>query len=288
MSARVVAGALGYFLRHAGNPPGRWRLVAAAMKQSGALKGHLRPTVVGTAHGFRMIVDGSSQAGRVLYLTGRYEPEITAVFERLVKPGDVVIDGGAHIGFFALLASALVGPSGRVFAFEPARATRMVLEQNVALNGRENVMIVPAALGAAAGRAILSHGSAHESGQATIRGIAGAARTEPVDVVALDDRIGEDAGRVALVKLDLEGAELQALIGMARLILVRRPAIVVEVTDSFLRQTGGSAAALFRHLTGFGYAAHIIRWNGVETAASEAQFREGGKQFNALFTHAGG
>jgi FkbM family methyltransferase len=288
VSAALVTRALGYYLRHAGEHPGRWRLEAAAMRRSASLKGSLRPTTVRTAHGFRMIVDGNSQAGRVLYLTGRYESEIAAQFARFVKPGDVVVDGGAHIGFFALLASTLVGSAGRVVAFEPSSGTRAILQRNVDLNGRTNITIVPAALGRSAGTAVLAHASAHESGQATVYGTEQSARTETVDVVALDDRIGDDSSRVGLIKMDLEGAELQALHGMRRLIAARRPPIVVEVTDRFLRNAGGSAAELYRYLTGHGYSAHIINWDGVHPAASEHTFLEGGEQFNALFTTAAG
>lgn len=278
-----MARALGYYLRHAGSHPGRWRIETAAMKRSGALRGHLQPVVIQTSHGFRMIVDGNSQAGRVLYVTGTYEPEVSAEITRLAGPGDLVIDGGAHIGFFTLLASFRVGPTGRVMAFEPSSPTAEVLRRNVELNGCTNVAIVQAALSDASGTDVLAHASTTETGQATLRPIEHAAATTTIKVVALDEILTDAKQRVALIKLDLEGMELRALRGMARLLQRDRPHVIVEVTEAFLKQAGGSAHELYCLLADYGYAAQAIEWNGVHRIDSVENFVRYGAQFNALF-----
>jgi FkbM family methyltransferase len=280
----MIAKALGYYLRHIPRHPGRWRIEAAAMKRAGELRGRLGPTTLQTAHGFRLIVDGNSQTGRVLYLTGHYEPEITALIERLIAPGDLVVDGGAHIGFFTLLSSGRVGATGRVIAFEPSGPTAEVLEKNVRLNGRTNVTIVQAGLSDKTGTGVLAQASASETGQATLRPISDAVSSRAVDLAALDDVLAGKQQRVALVKLDVEGAELRALQGMKRVLARDRPHVIVEVTDTFLRQAGSAAVDLYRFLTGFGYAAHVIDWQGSQQLTSEEAFIQCGEQFNALFT----
>ena len=278
-----MARALGFYLRHTGSHPGRWRLEAAAMKRSGALRGHLPPSVIQTSHGFRMVVDGNSQAGRVLYVTGAYEPEVSGQITRLARPGDLVIDGGAHIGFFTLLASSRVGPTGRVMAFEPSSATAAILRKNVELNGCANVTIVQAALSDASGTAVLAQAATTETGQATLRPMDHAASRTTIRVAALDDVLTDQAQRVALIKLDLEGAELRALRGMARVLERDRPHVIVEVTDEFLKEAGGSADELYRLLTGHGYVAQAIEWDGIHRLDSAETFLRHGPQFNALF-----
>jgi FkbM family methyltransferase len=284
LPARMTARALGFYLRHTGSHPGRWRLEAAAMKRSGALRGHLQPSVIQTTHGFRMIVDGNSQAGRVLYVTGAYEPDVSRELTRLAGPGDLVIDGGAHIGFFTLLASSRVGPTGRVMAFEPSGATAATLRRNVALNGCGNVTIVQAALGDTSGTAVLAQAATAETGQATLRPIDQVASRTAITVAALDDVLIDEAQRVALIKLDLEGAELRALRGMARVLERDRPHLIVEVTQAFLKEAGGSPGELYRLLTAHGYVAHAIEWNGIHRLDSVETFLRHGQQFNALFT----
>lgn len=70
-----------------------------------------------------------------------HEEATTNLFKKIVKEGDVVIDLGANIGYFALLAAKLVGPTGKVFAFEPEPQNFSYLKKNVELNNYTNVMI---------------------------------------------------------------------------------------------------------------------------------------------------
>src|SRR4029077_7247904 len=84
--------------------------------------------------GFRMHADTGEGMGRVLAATGVWEAHVTAVFTRLLSPGDVCVDVGAYTGYFTLLASKLVGNSGHVYALEPASQTRKELVSNLELN----------------------------------------------------------------------------------------------------------------------------------------------------------
>lgn len=97
-----------------------------------------------------MTCDTGDLVGRVVAVSGIWEPSATAIVRDLLAPGDVVVDIGAHVGCFSLLASGAVGPAGRVFALEPSPARHRELQRNLALNGVTNVVagdaVVPSGL----------------------------------------------------------------------------------------------------------------------------------------------
>src|SRR6266436_706615 len=100
------------------------------------------PILQGPCAGMRWIV-GSSTHGCWL---GSYEYEKRKLFEELVGPGDVVYDIGAHVGFYTLLASVLVGHTGRVVAFEPSPRNLAYLRRHLAMNRLNNVTVVEGAV----------------------------------------------------------------------------------------------------------------------------------------------
>jgi FkbM family methyltransferase len=281
---RAMVHLAGEYLRRAPEHPGRWRVETFAMRHARVLTGHLPPRPVSTWVGTRMMVDGDSQAGRMLFVSGRYEPAIAAAICKHLQPGDFFVDGGAHIGFFTVLASRQVGPSGVVLAFEPCDLNAGVLETNIRLNGCQNVRVRREALSDAPGRVEMSWASGHDTGQATIRPTGAAAGRSLVDTAALQDLLRERQQPVSLIKLDLEGAELRAIVGMREILAADRPPLLVEITDSFLRQNGGSAAALYAYVSGLNYVAyHLLETDALQPLPNETAFLGAGDQFNALF-----
>ena len=81
--------------------------------------------------GFTLRLDLGDPLQRAMAAQRRYESDVTWVYPYLLRPGDRVVDGGAHIGYLTLLASRCVGPSGEVHAFEPVPRTFAALEENV-------------------------------------------------------------------------------------------------------------------------------------------------------------
>jgi FkbM family methyltransferase len=175
----------------------------------------------------------------VRYLTGDAEPEVQDALAELVKPGQTVYDVGANIGFFTMLCSRLVGPQGRVYAFEPVPQNLATLKRNVALNGLTNVVVVEKALSSSTGTAemFVSPWSAFHS-----LNVAGASKQENhgpqsgaivVQTIALDEFVHGDGVRAPdLVKIDVEGAELVVLDGMRETLRSRAPLLLVEVHDT--------------------------------------------------------
>jgi FkbM family methyltransferase len=281
MTALIKAFA--FCARHLPRPLRHWRIDLLAVRLSKHLQGHLPERTIRTADGFSLLVDGESQAGRVVYATGRYEEGVGAVLKQLLRPGDTFIDGGAHIGVFSVLASRLVGPSGTVCAFEPSERTRQILTRNLSLNRCANAAVRPEALGSRSECAELVQVSAGQTGQATLRHATAFVSSERVAMTTLD-ALMPTLGQVRVVKLDLEGFELEALRGMTQIIQTFHPDVVVEVTDEFLKASSGSALGLYRFLAGFGYAAFVIDDHDLSAVCSESEWRALPAQFNALFT----
>lgn len=135
---------------------------------------------------------------------------IGAIRERL-KAGDTFVDAGANIGFYTVMAAHIVGPSGRVVAFEMMPDTAAVLRRHVELNGLANVTIVERALADVADETVEAHVEEGKFGQASISaGKPG--RLISVRTTTLDEVLGE-TGEIAVLKMDIEGAEAPALRG---------------------------------------------------------------------------
>lgn len=94
---------------------------------------------------------------RQLYLFGSWEATETAFLKRIVKSGDTVLDVGANIGYFTVLLSLLVGPSGRVFGIEPTQSTYEQLVKNVEINRLDNVTLCRVALSDKSGSVQMYH-----------------------------------------------------------------------------------------------------------------------------------
>ncbi len=170
---------------------------------------------------------------------GRWEPAVVRELSRALRPGDVFFDLGAYVGPFTLLASRLVGPSGRVVAFEPDPRTRDVLERNLAANAVTNVTVVPCAVGDHAGtvRFLASGDSAGRVGD-----------TGDVEVpqVTLDGWCAEHGLQPTVMKVDIEGGEAGALDGSAAVRGVR--ALVLEVHEPPLRAQSVDPAGFLARL----------------------------------------
>jgi FkbM family methyltransferase len=206
------------------------------------------PLEVSVTGGARMVVDPSDLIGRELAISGVWEPEVTAAFRDLLTPGDICVDVGANIGYFTLLASGLVGSAGHVYALEPSPILFESLCSNLDLNKAVNVTPLCVAAADRVGQTLLYEGPPKNRGEATTR--AQTARQDGTSVPArrLDAVVSaEEVPRLRLVKVDVEGSELDVLRGLVG-VFERggRPAIVVEVTPAW---SGDEAAAFLTNLS---------------------------------------
>jgi FkbM family methyltransferase len=193
----------------------------------------------------------SHEPGRFIYYGGLPEFDEMTFMQRYLRPGDGFIDGGANVGAYTLLAALLVGPGGRVEAFEPAPLEAERLRENVALNRFEQVKVHEAALADAVGQAEFTTnrpGSANR-----LRSAEDEQRQTTLVAVTTIDHTLPDA-RYAMAKLDLEGAEPLALRGAERhLAACNPPVLALELVDRFVRRFGSSSQEVGEWLAGHGY-----------------------------------
>lgn len=178
--------------------------------------------------------------------SGTFEPFERDVFARSLRPGMTVLDIGANIGFYSLLASRRVAPTGSVVAFEPDPRTRKALLVNLRLNGATNVRVSNAAVSSRSGSvpfylsATATHSGLHASMNDRRPRIA-TARTLAIDELGI--------ASVDVVKLDIEGAEPAALRGMQRTLAASVSVrVFLEFSPAALSAAGHDPSAFARHL----------------------------------------
>jgi len=178
---------------------------------------------------------------------GTYERRKRAAFEKVVKPGSVVFDIGAHVGFYTLLASILVGEDGKVFAFEPSPRNLNFLNRHIELNGRRNITVMPVAIWSKAGVSYFQEGPTSATGSILSQG------TIEVRTVQLDQAVADaELPSPDFLKIDVEGGELEVLRGACRVLSDARPTIFLATHGpevhrqccDLLRQLGYELTAL--------------------------------------------
>lgn len=185
-----------------------------------------------------------------------YDSPVAAFLRERIRPGAVCLDVGANVGVYVLQLANWSGPNGKVVAFEPNPAAQNVLERHVAMNGLcERVTVVPAAVGASSGEAVLY--AADVAGMSRLgeanEAIADRVSEITVPVVTLDEYCGAEGLRPDWLFIDIEGFEIAALSGARNLIKDRgrEMNIVVEMHPdvwSSADTTRGQAEALLAEL----------------------------------------
>jgi FkbM family methyltransferase len=171
--------------------------------------------------------------GDVDFNLGRYERPVQAALVEHLRPGDTFYDVGANLGFFTMLAARLVGPSGRVYAFEPVPENAAAVRHNARLNDFGQVTVLEKAVADAAGRGELRQ--AHHAGGSALSTVAPPPDVKgiiPVEIVTIDGLVtGGTCAPPSLVKIDVEGAEMAVLEGMVETMQEYRPLILYEIDD---------------------------------------------------------
>lgn len=180
----------------------------------------------------------------------------------LVSPGDHVVDVGANIGEVTLRLARAVGDGGGVTSFEPNPAVYRALESNVALNpGLMNrVSVHNLAVGSHEGVVEMTQPDPRNPGTMTIKSGGQTQKSQVVDVkvVVLDEYLERiNVPKVDMIKIDVEGFEMEVIRGSRTLIRKYKPKLLVEVCDQHLRRHGESASALIKLIQELGYKVHV-------------------------------
>jgi len=150
-------------------------------------------------------------------ISGGPEKLTTEMFKNVVKEGDVVLDLGANVGYYSLLAARLIGEKGKVYAFEPEPVNYSLLLKNIELNGYDNIVAVQKAVSNVAGKVRLFLDK-KDTGAHTIYQPDDEREFTEVESVILDDFFKDKEHPINVIKMDVEGAEMAAFSGMARII----------------------------------------------------------------------
>lgn len=211
------------------------------------------------ADGSRLWVDVRDRGvGRPLYVTGEFEPDELAFLRSRLRPGMTVVDVGANVGLHAVTAARLVGPTGRVVAFEPDPHNLSLLRRNAARLPWVDVR--PAAASDRPGRLALYRSDTnfgdHRLTPGDGRGVV-SVEAQPLDAAL------SGLGRVDLLKLDVQGHEARVFAGMARRLESDPPrTVLMEYWPLGVREAGDDPGALLDLLAGAGYSFRALLGGG--------------------------
>jgi FkbM family methyltransferase len=190
---------------------------------------------------------------------GDGERGTNTVLTQRLQPGDVYVDIGAHVGTLLLNGARCVGPTGKAYAFEPTPRIYELLLANVALNGlAQTCECSNVAVGRAEGIAKIHVPAVY--GHASLYALPNTAGTRSFDVQVrpLDDLIPSDV-RPTLIKIDVEGAELDVIAGMSRILASDTPpTLIVEYGKKHLERVGVEPKDWFQTFSDLGYQPSLI------------------------------
>jgi FkbM family methyltransferase len=280
LTTRRTASTLRRLGQGDGQGPLRWRLAGRLAASLPEVRG--RDRVVGWAQGPSeqyagplrgrfangMIFDvDSSRDGSARELSAlRYRPPALApVFAAVLGPGDRCYDVGANIGVYTLWAAGLVGPTGQVHAFEPVPDTMAVLTAMVRRNGLSQVRLESCAVGAAVGEIGMR---VYRDASGLSHPVADGGTADHIVAITTLDTYTERRRAPDLIKIDVEGFEIDVLRGAVNLLTDRTPALLLEMLPGHLTRQGRSQAELITWLAELGYMIFNLTPQGLATCGS--------------------
>jgi len=206
--------------------------------------------------GDRLIVDLSSSVGRSIWLRHFYENDVEKVIRALLAEGDVFLDIGSNVGYFSVIASRIVGAKGEVHSFEAIPKICTLLSRSIKINNVKNIYLLNNAIYSKNEKvrfctmknSAFSHISKNKTSSQFIE----------VDAVTLDS-LTENFRRVDLIKMDVEGSEMDAILGGERFIKKFKPKIIMEVQDWSLKEFGYSSTDILSFFRNLGYNAYDLK-----------------------------
>jgi len=213
---------------------------------------------IGSGPGAGLRFDAGQYTQR--FASGQYERPVQEALAVAVNRGDVCYDVGANLGFFSILLSRLAGPAGSVYAFEPVPENACTIERNARLNRLDNIKVVQMALSSVDGKEELL--LAHHIGGAVLK----SAGTPPdlagslvVETATLDTLV--ERRRIKppnILKIDVEGAEMEVLKGMERVLREWTPTVLLELDDEAAAACEEKVSVCRSFLHDLGYRTELL------------------------------
>lgn len=186
------------------------------------------PIVQGPLRGYKWVV----RSGVFGYWLGSYEAEKQKAFTFFVREGDVVYDLGAHVGFYSLLASKLVGNKGSVFSFEPFPQNVSYLKKHIALNNIKNIIVLEKGISFEDCRGAFDSPGSSAAGRINDKKSSGLS----IEIASIDSLLErKEIAPPNVIKMDIEGGEYNALRGAEKTLKKYDPVIVFATHSQRLR-----------------------------------------------------
>lgn len=229
--------------------------------------------IIKVSDGRKFYIDRIKPINKGIFFNDIFEPEITELIRRIVKPGDVAFDFGANLGWHTTLLSSLVGNhSGHVYAFEISDVIVKELRKNLEINDCRNVCVEEMAIGDKIGE--VKYYDFDDIGMANLSPDLGGGtsnKTEKlVAMTTLDDyRIANKISRLNFIKCDIDGTEDMFLAGAKKTLACFKPKIIIEVEQSTQKMYGHGTSYILRELEKHGY-----RFKSIEEGKHPDEFPE--------------
>jgi FkbM family methyltransferase len=223
------------------------------------------PETIDWICGLKLKIYPGNEIFRALFVRGVYDPNLIIVVNALLKKGSVFIDVGANMGYFSLLASQVVGKDGKIFALEPSSRDFARLQDNIKTNNLQKIIFpLQLAISDKVSLVNLSIACEERSGLNTMGSEFSSKGTEKVEVqevgsTTIDKFMNrKHIDKVNVLKLDIEGSEVDALRGAVNTIEKCRPAIMLGVNPVALNACGSSVDELQKIIKSMNYKIYII------------------------------
>lgn len=230
-------------------------------------------------HGTKVRIYLGNDLSRQLFIAGCIDPNEFVLLDKVLQTGMTFLDVGANEGLYSLFASARVGPSGSVWAFEPSQREIARIDCNLELNRLNNVHRLPIALSSSDGDGTLLVAGYEHEGHNTLGAFIYDTVLQHEETVPLRrlDRVVEESkvSRVDFIKIDVEGAELKVLTGARKTLQQFRPFVLFEANNRSLQQQGADVRELIHFLTSESFQIYLFDSNtGCPAVAREGCFSE--------------
>lgn len=225
-----------------------------------------RTVVVSTLRfGIRMRLDITEYLQAHLYVFGDYELPTIRFLRSVLKPGSVCLDVGAQMGYLTLAMATAASRQTIVHSFEPEDQNAARFRENIALNDLSNVMLHQTAVSTVDGALKLYLSNDRNAGTHSTVYIESNVSTEFIEIpsVRLDSFTAQQQLQtVDLIKIDVEGAEVDVIEGARSVLQHHRPVVIMELSDHLQQARGQTCTEFKKSMATLGYAPYFINENG--------------------------
>jgi FkbM family methyltransferase len=196
-----------------------------------------------------------------IFLLGEYERSELKTLDKFLNKDSIFIDVGANIGLYTLCASKLIGENGKVFCFEPYSENFNSLTNNIAINNLLNVQAEKLAVGEKEGSIKLYYDTREKNLGMVSSNYIEDSFSEEVKMVSLDSYLqNKPFDRIDFIKIDIEGSEYSALLGMQNILTTYYPSLLIEILDN--NELSDNSARINAYLEKLGYRKYFIDNHG--------------------------